>query len=48
MMAVGDFKIIKIPGKVKRLSYYLEPKYAPYAKDIFGFTPEVIEFYSKP
>ncbi|RYZ96078.1 MAG: M1 family peptidase, partial [Sphingobacteriaceae bacterium] len=27
--------------------YYLEPKYAPYAKQIFGFTPEAIDFFSK-
>ncbi|RYU90554.1 M1 family peptidase [Mucilaginibacter terrigena] len=47
MMAVGDFKITKDTWKGKEVSYYLEPKYAPYAKDIFGFTPEVIDFYSK-
>jgi aminopeptidase N len=47
MMAVGDFKIYKDKWRNKEVSYYLEPKYAPYAKDIFGFTPEVMEFYSK-
>ena len=47
MMAVGDFKITKDTWKGKEVSYYLEPKYAPYAKDIFGFTPEVIDFYSQ-
>ncbi|AMR34486.1 peptidase M1 [Mucilaginibacter sp. PAMC 26640] len=47
MMAVGDFKIYKDTWRGKEVSYYLEPKYAPYAKDIFGFTPEAIEFYSK-
>jgi aminopeptidase N len=47
MMAVGDFKITKDVWKGKEVSYYLEPKYAPYAKTIFGYTPEVIEFYSK-
>ncbi|OOQ58800.1 M1 family metallopeptidase [Mucilaginibacter pedocola] len=47
MMAVGDFKVYKDKWRNKEVSYYLEPKYAPYAKDIFGFTPEVIEFYSK-
>ena len=46
MMAVGDFKIYKDKWRDKEVSYYLEPKYAPYAKDIFGFTPEVMEFYS--
>lgn len=47
MMAVGDFKIYKDKWRDKEVSYYLEPEYAPYAKDIFGFTPEVMEFYSK-
>ncbi|MBL4675214.1 MAG: M1 family metallopeptidase [Mucilaginibacter sp.] len=47
MMAVGDFKIVKDTWRGKEVSYYLEPKYAPYARDIFGFTPEVMEFYSK-
>ncbi len=47
MMAVGDFKIYKDKWHNKEVSYYLEPKYAPYAKDIFGFTPEVMTFYSK-
>jgi aminopeptidase N len=47
MMAVGDFKIYKDTWHNKEVSYYLEPKYAPYAKEIFGFTPEVIEFYSQ-
>jgi aminopeptidase N len=47
MMAVGDFKIYKDQWRGKEVSYYLEPKYAPYAKDIFGYTPEVMEFYSK-
>lgn len=47
MMAVGDFTIYKDKWRDKEVSYYLEPKYAPYAKDIFGFTPEVMEFYSK-
>ncbi len=47
MMAVGDFKIYKDHWKDKEVSYYLEPKYAPYAKDIFGMTPDLIDFYSK-
>ncbi|GAB2704848.1 hypothetical protein GCM10027037_33040 [Mucilaginibacter koreensis] len=47
MMAVGDFKIYHDKWRNTPVDYYLEPKYAPYAKDIFGFTPEVMEFYSK-
>ncbi|PTR00885.1 aminopeptidase N [Mucilaginibacter yixingensis] len=47
MMAVGDFKIYHDKWKNIPVDYYLEPKYAPYAKDIFGDTPEMIDFYSK-
>src|ERR1700761_7117725 len=47
MMAVGDFKIYHDKWRNKEVSYYMEPKYAPYAKEIFGGTPEIIEFYSK-
>lgn len=46
MMAVGPFKITKDTWKGKEVSYYLEPKYAPYAKQIFGKTPEMMTFYS--
>jgi aminopeptidase N len=47
MMAVGDFKIYRDQWHGKEVSYYLEPKYAPYAKDMFGDVPEAIEFFSK-
>ncbi|MFC0514242.1 M1 family aminopeptidase [Mucilaginibacter angelicae] len=47
MMAIGDFKLYKDKWRNKEVSYYLEPAYAPYAKQLFGQTPEMIEFYSK-
>ncbi|MGN6397901.1 MAG: M1 family aminopeptidase [Mucilaginibacter sp.] len=47
MMAVGDFKIYKDSWHGKEVNYYLEPKYAPYAKDMFGAVPEAIDFFSK-
>jgi len=47
MMAVGDFKIYKDKWKDKEVSYYLEPAYAPFSKEIFGTTPEMITFFSK-
>jgi aminopeptidase N len=47
MMAVGNFKIFKNHWKDKEVNYYLEPAYAPYAKNIFGHTPEMIDFFSK-
>ncbi|MFD2788010.1 M1 family metallopeptidase [Hymenobacter rubripertinctus] len=47
MMAVGDFKITKDTWRGKEVNYYLEPKYAPFAKQIFGNTPEMLEFFSQ-
>ncbi len=47
MMAVGDFKIYKDKWRDREVNYYLEPKFAPFAKQIFGTTPEMMEFYSK-
>lgn len=47
MMAVGDFAIIKDKWKGKEVNYYVEHAYAPYAKNIFGNTPEMLTFYSK-
>ncbi|MEO5912439.1 MAG: M1 family metallopeptidase [Pelobium sp.] len=47
MMAVGDFKIYHDKWKDIPVDYYLEPAYAPYAKEIFGKTPEMIDFYFK-
>jgi len=47
MMAVGEFKIYKDKWRDKEVNYYLEPKYFPYAKAVFGQTPEMMEFFSK-
>ncbi len=47
MMAVGDFEIYRDKYKNIPVDYYLEPAYAPFAKDIFGKTPEMIGFYAK-
>ncbi|MDB5125588.1 MAG: Aminopeptidase [Mucilaginibacter sp.] len=47
MVAVGDFRIHKDSWHGKEVSYYLEPKSAPFVKEIFGDTPEAIEFFSK-
>ncbi|WP_304064340.1 M1 family metallopeptidase [Pedobacter glucosidilyticus] len=46
MMAVGNFKIYQDKWKNIPVDYYLEPKYAPYAKSIFGNTPEMMTFFS--
>ena len=47
MMAVGDFKIIHDKWHNLSVDYYVEPSYAPFAQEIFGRTPEMIEYYSK-
>jgi aminopeptidase N len=46
MMAVGNFKVYRDKWKNIPVDYYLEPAYAPYAKDIFGKTPEMMQFFS--
>ena len=45
-MGVGDFAIVKDSYKGKEVSYYVEKKYQPYARGIFGATPEMMGFYS--
>jgi aminopeptidase N len=45
-MAVGDYKIIKDSYRGKEVSYYVEPAQAPYAKGVFGLTPEMMKFFS--
>lgn len=48
MMGVGEFKkVVDKPWNGKEVSYYVEKEYEPYAKDIFGNTPEMIDFFSK-
>jgi aminopeptidase N len=45
-MGVGDFAIIKDSYKGKEVNYYVEKKEAPYARGVFGNTPEMIQFFS--
>lgn len=46
MFAIGDFAIAKEKWNNKEVSYYVEPAFAPYAKKMFQYTPEMIEFFS--
>lgn len=46
MMAIGEFEIYKDKWRDIEVNYYVEKEYAPYAKDIFGLTPEMLEFFS--
>ncbi len=47
MMAVGKFAVVKDSWNGKEISYYVEPAYGPYARDIFGNTPEMMDFFTK-
>ncbi len=52
MMGVGEFKVVKDSftrkdGSKIEVNYYVEKEWEPYAKDIFGNTPEMIGFFSK-
>ena len=44
-IGVGEFEIIKDNYKNISVDYYVEKEYAPYAKEIFGLTPEMIGFF---
>ncbi|WP_233901613.1 M1 family metallopeptidase, partial [Tenacibaculum piscium] len=46
-MGVGEYEIIKDNYKNIPVDYYVEKKYAPHAKAIFGNTPEMLAFFSK-
>lgn len=46
MMAIGEFAIVKDKWRGKEVNYYVEKEYEPYARAIFGNTPEMMEFYS--
>ncbi len=46
MMAIGEFSVIKDRYDGKEVSYYVEKEYAPVARKIFGFTPEMIRYFS--
>jgi aminopeptidase N len=46
MMAIGPFAIIHDSWRGKPVDYYIDDKYAPYARAIFGKTPQMIELFS--
>lgn len=47
MMAAGPFVVVKDHWKNVPVDFYVEKKWAPYAREIFGHTPAMIDFYSK-
>ncbi len=47
MMFVGDMAVVRDKDwKGKEVSYYVEKEYEQYAMQIFGNTPEMMDFYS--
>jgi aminopeptidase N len=46
MMAIGDYAVVKDSWRGKEVSYYVEHEFEPYAKAIFGNTPEMLTFFS--
>ncbi len=47
MMAISNFKVVKDRWRNIEVNYYVDPDYEPYARSIFGNTPEMLEFFSK-
>ncbi|AFR35926.1 M1 family metallopeptidase [Riemerella anatipestifer] len=46
-MGVGEYAVIKDKWRDIPVDYYVEKEYTDYAKQIFGNTPEMMEFFSK-
>jgi len=46
MIAAGVFAKVSDAWKGLNVDYYVEPHYAPYAKEIFNHTPEMLSFFS--
>lgn len=46
MMAIGPFKVVKDKWRNMEVSYYVDAEYEPYARAIFGNTPDMLEFFS--
>ncbi|MFN3528627.1 MAG: M1 family metallopeptidase [Bacteroidia bacterium] len=47
MLAVGKFAVVKDSWRDKEVSYYVEPEFEPYAREIYTRTPDMLEFYSE-
>lgn len=45
MFVVGEFEIFHDTTSTYPVAYYLEKQYAPFAQQIFKYTPEMIDFF---
>jgi len=46
MMAIGEYAVVKDKWRGIDVDYYVEPKFEPYARDIYPYTTEMLEFFS--
>ncbi len=46
-MGVGEYAVVKDKWRNIPVDYYVEKEFEPVAKQIFGNTPEMLEFFSK-
>lgn len=46
-MGVGEYVVVKDKWRNIPIDYYVEKEYEPYARQIYGNTPEMMEFFSK-
>ena len=46
MMTIGEYAVIRDQWRDIEVNYYVEQEYEPFAKAIFGNTPEMLQFYS--
>jgi aminopeptidase N len=45
-MGIGEYSVVKDTWNNIPVNYYVEKEYEPYAKEIFGKTPKMIQFFS--
>ncbi len=46
LIAASDYAVVRDSWRGKEVAYYVDPKYKQYARDIFGRTPQMIDFFS--
>lgn len=47
MMAVGEYAVVKDKWRGIDVNYYVEPKFESVARDIFPYTPDMLEMFSQ-
>ncbi|WP_160135897.1 M1 family metallopeptidase [Chryseobacterium sp. c4a] len=46
-MGVGEYSVVKDKWRNIPIDYYVEKEYEPFARQIYGNTPEMMDFFSK-